>query len=82
MSAAAPAGHDRPLELAACHGRIDAYRYALGRAAVVLELAALYVGQVLGDPDRPERDRDAAALAAVQVTAVLALIRGELEVTT
>ena len=74
--------HDWPLELAACHGRIDAYRYALGRADAVLELAALYIGQVLSDSDRPERDRDAAGLAAVQVTAVLELIRRELAVTT
>ena len=62
-------GTDYPTSLSGAHGRITAYREALGVALVALSAAASYVGRFTYDPGIVEAEREEAdaLLAMIQV---------------
>jgi hypothetical protein len=68
---------DYPLDLAAAHGRIDAYRYALDIALGALLAAQPYIYNVACDPQNAEWRRDTAQTTLAQL--VTARERGESE---
>jgi len=72
---------DYPLSLAAAHGRIAAYREALGVALVALSAAAPYVGRFASDPCIAPAERSEADILLAMIDIGKRLAAAELAVT-